>query len=98
MDFRHYRIRQLFMNDFDTKRIDADKLFAELNARPEHWLNVIQTMGETTADELADNPNGHASFQTLLAYALAEHTGLYDDEGNETAWLDIYTDAKPEGS
>ena len=79
-------------NDFDTKTIDPTKLMGELNARPDVWLNVIQTMSETTADELADDPNGHANFQTLLAHALGEHTGLYDDEGNETAWLDIYQD------
>jgi hypothetical protein len=76
----------------DTRVIDPVKLMNELNARPEIWLNVIQVMGEVTADELNDDPNGHANFQTLLAHAMSEHTSRFDDEGNETAWLDVYTD------
>ena len=76
----------------DTRVIDPVKLMNELNARPEIWLNVIQVMGEVTEDELNDDPEGHANFQTLLAHAMSEHTGRFDDEGNETAWLDVYTD------
>lgn len=76
-----------------TPRIDSTKLLAELDARPEIWLNVIQSLGEVTADELSDNPPGeHASFGTLLAHALGEHTNEYDNEGNQTASLDVYTD------
>ena len=94
------------MNDLGTETIDAEKLMAEINARPELWVNLLETMTMVTIDELNDNPPGeHANFQTLLAHALGGYTGQYDDQGNETAWLDIYTDTvsrhaddKPEGS
>ena len=79
-------------NANDTRQIDPVKLMKELNERPEIWLNVIQVMGEVTEDELNDDPTGHANFQTLLAHAMSEHTERFDDEGNETAWLDVYTD------
>ena len=81
------------MNDAtDTRVIDPTKLFNELNARPELWANILQSMGEVSADELVDDPEGHANFQTLLAHSLGEHTNQYDEEGNQTAWLDVYTD------
>ncbi len=76
----------------DTRTISLNKLFEELNARPEQWLNILQTMGETTADELNDDPDGHANFQTLLAVALGEHTNQYDDEGNDVWSINLYDD------
>ena len=77
-------------NDTRFAKVDPVKLMGEINARPDVWLNLIQTMSETTADELNDDPNGHANFETLLAHALGEHTERWDAEGNETAWLDIF--------
>ena len=74
--------------------VDPTKLMAELNKRPELWVNILQSMTEVTDDELKDDPTGHANFQTLLAHALSEHTNLYDDEGNETEWLDVFLDTE----
>lgn len=79
------------LND-PTSRVDPLKLMAELNQRPELWVNILQSMTETTDDELKDDPNGHASFETLLAHALGEHTGMFTDDGDETEWLDVYYD------
>ena len=77
--------------NIDTKTVDPVKLIAELNKRPELWLNVLQSMGEMTADELSDAPDDHASFQTMLAIAFAEHTSTFDDSGNELTSVDVYT-------
>jgi hypothetical protein len=79
------------LND-PTSRVDPRKLMAELNQRPELWVNILQSMAQTTDDELKDDPNGHASFETLLAHALGEHTGMFTDDGDETEWLDVYYD------
>lgn len=77
--------------NIDTKTVDPVKLLAELNKRPELWLNTLQSMSEMTADELNDAPNDHASFETMLAIAFAEHTSTFDDDGNETTSIDVYT-------
>lgn len=69
--------------NIDTKTVNVEKLMAELNARPELWLVVLQSMGEMAGDELADDPEGHANFQTLLAVAFAEHTSTFDENGEE---------------
>ena len=76
----------------DTRTVDPTKLLAELNARPELWLVVLQSMGEMAADELADAPNDHANFQTMLAVAFAEHTSTFDDYGEELDFVDVFTD------
>lgn len=75
-----------------TKTVDPVKLMHELNKRPELWGNILQSMSEISADETKDDPTGHASFEVLLAVALGEHTERYDEHGNETEWLDVYSD------
>lgn len=77
--------------NIDTNEVDLTKLITELNARPELWLNVLQSMTEMTDDELRDAPEDHASFQTLLAVAFAEHTSSFDNEGNEVNAVDVFT-------
>lgn len=76
--------------NIDTRTVDPTKLLAELNKRPELWLNVLQSMSEMTADELNDAPTDHASFETMLAVSFAEHTSTFDNDGNEVTSIDIY--------
>lgn len=72
------------------RKLDYDKLFAALNERKELWTNIIQTLAKVAPDELNDDPD-HASFPTLLAYALREHTSQYDTDGMEHMTVDIYS-------
>lgn len=70
--------------------INKAKLLDEIDARPEIWLNLIQSLGELTKDEIDDTtPDTRASFTTLLANALAEHTNQYNDAGDLIDSIDL---------